>query len=183
MINLPTVLTLTRIVLIPLLIVAFYLPLWWSGPAAAAVFTLAALTDALDGYLARRTRKTTRFGAFLDPVADKLIVAAALVLVIERAETWVVTVPALVIIAREIAVSALREWMAEVGDSRAVAVTFLGKLKTVMQMAAIIALLLNQPVFGLPAFEIGVLLLYTSAILTVWSMLVYLLAARRHFPT
>ncbi len=181
MVNLPTVLTLMRIVVIPLLVAGFYLPVWWNGLLAAAIFVFAAGTDAVDGYLARRTRQTTRFGAFLDPVADKLIVAAALALVIERAETWVVTVPALVIIAREITVSALREWMAEVGGARAVAVTFLGKLKTTVQMAAITALLLRQPLFGLPVFAVGLGLLYLSAVLTVWSMFTYLLAARRHF--
>ncbi len=183
MINLPTTLTLTRIVIIPLLIAAFYLPVWWNGLLAAVIFVLAAVTDVFDGYLARRTQQTTRFGAFLDPVADKLIVAAALALIIERAGTWVVTVPALVIIAREITVSALREWMAEVGGSRALAVTFLAKLKTFVQMAAIIALLLHQPMLGLPVFTVGLVLLYVSAVLTVWSMLSYLIAARRHVRT
>lgn len=181
MINLPTVLTLARIVVIPLLIVAFYLPVWWGEALAAAIFVFAAITDALDGYLARRTRQTTRFGAFLDPVADKLIVAAALALIIERSESWVVTVPALAIIAREITVSALREWMAEVGGGKAVAVAFWGKLKTVVQMLAITALLLHQPVLGVPVFSIGLGLLYLSVVLTVWSMFTYLLAARRHF--
>ena len=178
MINLPTLLTLARIVAIPLLVVVFYLPAWWSGPAAAVIFALAALTDVFDGYLARRTRQTTRFGAFLDPVADKLIVVAALALIIEQNGSWFVTVPALVIIAREITVSALREWMAEVGGSRKVAVGFLGKLKTGVQMTAIAALLLNQPMF-----VAGLALLYVSVVLTVWSMLIYLVAARRYFSS
>ena len=181
MINLPTALTLIRIAIIPLMIAAFYLPVWWSGLLAAALFVLAAVTDWFDGYLARRTHQTTRFGAFLDPVADKLLVAAALALIIERAETWLVTVPALIIIAREITVSALREWMAEVGGSKALAVTALSKLKTAVQMTAIAGLLLRQPLLGLPVFAVGLGLLYLSAILTVWSMFSYLLAARRHF--
>ena len=180
-INFPTLLTLMRIAFIPLIVVVFYLPVWWSNLAAAAIFGFAALTDAIDGYLARRTKQTTRFGAFLDPVADKLIVAAALVLIIEHAETWFVSVPALVIIAREITVSALREWMAEVGGARAVAVTFLGKLKTIVQMLALTALLVHQPLLGLPVFYIGLGLLYLAVVLTVWSMLAYLLAAYRHF--
>ena len=183
MINLPTILTLMRIVVIPLLVVAFYLPVWWSGLATAAIFALAAVTDVLDGYLARRTRQTTRFGAFLDPVADKLIVTAALVLIIERESSWGTTIPALVIIAREVTVSALREWMADVGSKEAVTVTFLGKLKTTLQMVAITALLLHQPVFGLPVFTIGLALLYASVVLTVWSMFNYLMASRRHFLT
>ena len=179
--NLPTALTWLRIACIPLLIAAFYAPTPWSGVVSAAIFALAAITDAADGYLARLTRQTTRFGAFLDPVADKLIVAAALALVIERAESWVVTLPALVIIAREITVSALREWMAEVGGGDAIAVIWWGKLKTAVQMVAITALLLNQPLFGVSAFGVGLGLLYLSVLLTVWSMFIYLAAARRHF--
>ena len=181
MINLPTLLTLMRIVFIPLMVVAFYLPVWWSHLTAAAIFMLAALTDVLDGYLARRTQQITRFGAFLDPVADKLIVAAALVLIIEQASVWFVSIPALVIIAREITVGALREWMAEVGGGSAVAVTFLGKLKTILQMLAITVLLLDQTLLGVPTFSIGLVLLYLSVVMTVWSMLSYLLAASRHF--
>ena len=174
-VNLPTALTLVRVVLVPLLLVFFYLPTDWSNMLAAAVFALAAMTDMLDGYLARQLSQVTRLGAFLDPVADKLIVVTALVLIVEDAASWTVTLPALVIVAREITVSALRGWMAEIGQPDIVAVNFWGKLKTFLQMFAIIALLLQQPFFGA-----GLVLLYLAAALTVWSMLAYLMAARRH---
>ena len=180
MFNVAIMLTWMRIILIPLLIVVFYLPIQFSGLFASMVFIVAAVTDVLDGYLARRTQQVTRFGAFLDPVADKLIIATALALIIEHAGTWVVTMPALVIISREIAVSALREWMAEIGGSQVVAVTFLGKLKTTIQMIAIAILLLQDSMFGLPTFTIGLILLYLAMLLTIWSMLTYLLMAYRH---
>lgn len=181
MINFPTMLTLARIVMIPLLVVVFYLPTQWGGALAAGLFLLAALTDALDGYLARHMLQTTRFGAFLDPVADKLMITTALALVIEHAASWSVTVSALIIIAREITVSALREWMSEVGNASIVAVGFWGKLKTVAQVVAIAVLLLERSVPALPVLEVGLVLLYLAVILTVWSMSVYLLAAYRHF--
>lgn len=175
MVNLPTALTLARFLMVPLLPVFFYLPTHSSNILVAAVFVLAAMTDILDGYLARQLSQVTRLGAFLDPVADKLIVVTALVLIVEDAASWTITLPALVIIAREITVCALRGWMAEIGQMDLVSVNFWGKLKTFLQMFAITALLLQQP-FS----EAGMVLLYLAAILTIWSMLAYLMAARRH---
>lgn len=172
--NLPNVLTSLRIVLIPILVVVFYLPVKWGYMAAAAVFTIAALTDWLDGYLARKLEQTTPFGAFLDPVADKLIVAVALVLLVEVHESAILAIPALVIVGREIVVSALREWMAKYSDLRGVAVSFLGKVKTVFQMVAIIILLANGPDLEDPLVMLGYVLLYTAAVLTLWSMYLYL---------
>ena len=139
--NIPNILTLARIAFIPLLVVLFYLPFAWSMPLAAALFALASATDWLDGYLARRWNQSTPFGAFLDPVADKLMVAVALALMIERYEAIWLTLPALVIIGREIVISALREWMAEMGKRGQVAVSWVGKVKTTLQMVAIFLLL------------------------------------------
>jgi CDP-diacylglycerol--glycerol-3-phosphate 3-phosphatidyltransferase/cardiolipin synthase len=175
--NIPNYLTLFRIALIPVFIVVFYLPFGWNHFATALIFTLAAVTDWLDGYLARRLGQMSRFGAFLDPVADKLMVAAALVLLVQENPTVALAIPALVIIGREIAISALREWMAEIGERAHVAVSAIGKVKTTAQMAAIILLLYRAPVGPLPIYEIGVLLLYIAALLTLWSMFAYLRAA------
>ena len=175
--NIPNILTLARIAFIPLLVVLFYLPFSWSMPVAAGLFALASVTDWLDGYLARRWNQSTPFGAFLDPVADKLMVVVALALLIERYETLVLTLPALVIIGREIVISALREWMAELGQRNAVKVSQMGKWKTTFQMLAIACLIYYKPLFGLPVFEIGVALLYAAAWLTIQSMYYYLLAA------
>lgn len=185
--NIPTLLTLGRIASIPVLILAFYLQSSWSNYLAAAIFLLAGLTDYLDGYLARRLNQSTRFGAFLDPVADKLMVAAALVLLVEyHANGWL-AVPAIVIISREIAVSALREWMAEVGQRAAVAVSHIGKVKTVAQITAITLLLAVKPEFDAGRrmifsdfFIFNYVLLYIATALTLWSMLVYLRAAWPH---
>ncbi|QKT02429.1 CDP-diacylglycerol--glycerol-3-phosphate 3-phosphatidyltransferase [Ectothiorhodospiraceae bacterium 2226] len=177
----PNILTLMRIVAIPVFVLAFYLPVHWAYAAAAALFTLAAITDWLDGYLARKWGQTSVFGAFLDPVADKLIVAAALVLLVEDNPTdWAgfwMAIPAAIIIGREIAISALREWMAEIGKRTTVAVSVIGKFKTTAQMVAIVLLLYRAPVAGLPTVEIGFVLLYVAALLTLWSMIVYLRAA------
>lgn len=186
--NVPTMLTLARIAMIPAFIGVFYLHSWWGNAIAAAIFLLAGLTDYLDGYLARRLNQSTRFGAFLDPVADKLMVAAALVLLVEyHANAWL-AIPAIVIIAREIAVSALREWMAEIGARAAVAVSYIGKVKTVMQITAITLLLAFEPQFiepgrkmvFTPFFIFNYVLLYIATALTLWSMLVYLKAAWPH---
>ena len=176
--NLPNALTLGRIVLIPVIVVVFYLPYQWSPLISAIVFGLAGLTDWVDGYLARRMGQTTKLGAFLDPVADKLMVATALVLLVEVHESAFLAIPAIVIISREITISALREWMAELGKRASVAVSYVGKLKTVVQMVAITGLLACEP-----SVEQGVLLwlayglLYIATVLTLWSMLVYLKAA------
>lgn len=175
--NIPIALTLLRILLIPVFVALFYLPSAWSYLGTAAIFGLAALTDWLDGYLARRLNQSTRFGAFLDPVADKLMVAIALVLLVERFNVWWFTLPAIVIIGREIMISALREWMAEVGERAQVAVSSLGKVKTTLQMVAIIGFLLMSPASHPYLLIISAVLLYIAAILTLWSMLLYLRAA------
>lgn len=176
--NIPNILTLARIAFIPLLVVLFYLPFSWSMPVAAGLFGLASITDWLDGYLARRWNQSTPFGAFLDPVADKLMVVVALALLIERYDTLVLTLPALVIIGREIVISALREWMAEMGKRGMVAVSWVGKLKTTLQMGSLLILLALPPTHEFAL--LGVVVLYTAAILTLWSMVQYLKAAWPH---
>ena len=174
--SLPNVLTSMRIVMIPVLVVLFYfLDVEWRYIAAAVVFTIASITDWLDGYLARKLEQTTAFGAFLDPVADKLIVAVALVLLVEIHASAVLAIPAIVIVSREIVVSALREWMAKYSSMRSVAVSLLGKVKTGFQMTAIVILLGCGPAgFDNPAVILGYILLYAAAILTIWSMCEYL---------
>ncbi|MBL1267855.1 MAG: CDP-diacylglycerol--glycerol-3-phosphate 3-phosphatidyltransferase [Halomonas sp.] len=176
--NIPNILTLARIAFIPLLVVLFYLPFSWSMPVAAGLFGLASITDWLDGYLARRWNQSTPFGAFLDPVADKLMVVVALALLIERYDTLLLTLPALVIIGREIVISALREWMAEMGKRGMVAVSWVGKLKTTLQMVSLLILLALPPTHEFAL--LGVVVLYTAAILTLWSMIQYLKAAWPH---
>ena len=175
--NIPNILTLLRIVLIPVLVVVFYLPGPWSYQISALIFGVAAITDWLDGYLARRLQQTSPFGAFLDPVADKLMVAVALVLLVQDNPSELFAVPAAVIIGREIVISALREWMAEIGARTRVAVSIVGKVKTTLQMIAILLLLYKIPVGSFPTHMVGVVLLYIAAILTLWSMFVYLRAA------
>lgn len=175
--NIPNTLTLLRIVLIPVFVLVFYLPLSWSNEVACSIFVVAAVTDMLDGYLARRLNQLSRLGAFLDPVADKLMVAVALVLVVERQPSIVLALPAAVIICREITVSALREWMASVGASKKVAVSVLGKIKTISQMVALGFLIFHESVLGLPVYGIGLSLLYLAAILTIVSMFQYLMIA------
>lgn len=172
-----TQLTLLRIALIPLLVVVFYLPYNWHYLASAAVFSLAALTDWLDGWVARKYDQSTAFGAFLDPVADKLMVVVALVLLVEAHRSPWFALPAAVIVGREIVVSALREWMAEVGERASVAVSNLGKIKTTFQMTAIIVLLMFPPLKGTFFTTLGYICLYIAAILTLWSMFIYLKAA------
>jgi CDP-diacylglycerol--glycerol-3-phosphate 3-phosphatidyltransferase/cardiolipin synthase len=175
--TIPNILTLLRIALIPVLVLVYYLPYSWSHVATTALFGLAALTDWFDGYLARKLEQTSPFGAFLDPVADKLIVAVALIMLVQTNPTMWFVVPAAVIVGREIAISALREWMAEIGERTRVAVSFIGKIKTTAQMIALLLLLYRQPLWGFPTNEVGVLLLYVAAILTLWSMVMYLKAA------
>ncbi len=176
-INIPNALTLLRIFLIPVFVVLFYIPSSWSAFASAFVFALAAFTDWLDGYLARRLDQSTPLGAFLDPVADKLMVVIALVLLIEAHHSWWFSLPAMVIIGREIVISALREWMAELGKRTSVAVSYIGKIKTTLQMVAITGFLLITPQSGIWITVVSQLLLYGAAILTLWSMLIYLRAA------
>jgi len=182
--NTPNLLTFLRIALIPAFIVAYYLARPWAHALATGLFILAALTDWLDGYLARRLEQTSPFGAFLDPVADKLMIAAALVLLVADPyvqahvlDTRLFAVMVLVILGREIAVSALREWMSEVGKRSHVAVSVIGKAKTSAQMIAIPFLLWRDPFWDLPVFQLGEILLYSAAALTLWSMLSYLKAA------
>jgi CDP-diacylglycerol--glycerol-3-phosphate 3-phosphatidyltransferase/cardiolipin synthase len=182
--NLPTALTWLRIILIPVFVGVYYLPVTTlSMPAknwlAMTVFALAAITDWADGYFARRWGQTSAFGAFLDPVADKLMVIAALIVLVwlDRADAFL----AIIIIGREIAISALREWMAQLGKSKSVAVAFIGKVKTVAQITAIIALLLYQPVIpGINTILLGTIALWVAAILTLWSMFHYLRLAAPH---
>ncbi|NUO76604.1 CDP-diacylglycerol--glycerol-3-phosphate 3-phosphatidyltransferase [Lysobacter sp. 5GHs7-4] len=175
--TIPTMLTLARIVLIPVLVVVFYLPFQWTNFAAAFIFAFASVTDWLDGWIARRYNQYSAFGAFLDPVADKLMVAVALLLIVQKHPTVWMTLWAAVIVGREIAVSALREWMAELGQRAAVKVASIGKIKTIVQMVALVCLLYQEPVFGLPIFRIGEWLLAAAALLTLWSGLAYLRAA------
>lgn len=181
--NVPNLITLARLAAIPVMVVVFYLPFGWSDLCAAGVFLVAGLTDMLDGYLARRLGQTSRFGAFLDPVVDKLMVAAALVMLVQvHATAWLV-VPAIVIVSREITVSALREWMAELGQRARVAVSQVGKIKTVAQIAAITGLLAQKPeiidgeLMFTPFIAISYALLYLATALTLWSMFAYLRAA------
>ncbi len=175
--NISTSLTWFRIAAIPLVAVVFYWSSPWARPAAAAVFILAAITDWLDGYVARRLQQTSQFGAFLDPVADKLIVSTALILIVQSDPRVLVAALAAIIIGREIAVSALREWMAGLGTRHRVVVSGYGKLKTIMQMTGLSCMLFAEPLLGLPIYEIGLVFLVLAAGLTVWSMLGYVRAA------
>jgi CDP-diacylglycerol--glycerol-3-phosphate 3-phosphatidyltransferase/cardiolipin synthase len=175
--TIPNFLTALRIVLIPAIVVLFYLPYDWADMACGLMFALAGITDSFDGYLARKLGQVSPLGAFLDPVADKLIVAVALVLLVSRDPAWYVTMTAAVIIGREIAISALREWMAEIGARRKVAVSALGKFKTIMQVVGLSMMLFRQDLLWLPIYEIGLALTVLAAVLTLWSMAAYLRAA------
>jgi len=171
--TLPNSLTLTRVALIPVFITVFYLPWTWGQGAAAAIFLIASVTDWLDGYLARKLQQTSSFGAFLDPVADKLLVASSLLLLVGAGDRGYMTIPAIIIVGREIIISALREWMAEVGGQASVAVNYVGKVKTAMQMTAVVLLLAFKPATSWLGF-LGMILLYVASILTIWSMVAYL---------
>lgn len=189
--NLPNFLTLIRIVAIPIFVLVFYLPFSGAHLIAAIIFAMASLTDWLDGYLARSLKLTTRLGAFLDPVADKLIVSIALVMIVGEFQfqfisgpnsvitvpAAILTIPAAIIVAREVIVSALREWMAEIGKRMSVRVSHLGKVKTTVQMLALIVLLYCGPATHSIIIVLGYLLLYIAAFLTIWSMIIYLKAA------
>jgi CDP-diacylglycerol--glycerol-3-phosphate 3-phosphatidyltransferase len=180
-------LTVARIVMIPLVVILFYAPYPWAAPACGSMFILAAVTDSLDGYLARKLGQTSALGAFLDPVADKLMVAVALVLIVSHEPSelhfikfnphLLITLTAAVIVGREITISALREWMAEMGSRGKVAVSSMGKLKTIFQMTGLSMMLFRSDVWFIPAFELGVYCLVAAAALTLWSMIVYLRAA------
>lgn len=177
--TLPTMLTLVRIALVPVLVILFYLPYYWSNLACVVIFVAAAITDWADGYIARRHGQMSRFGQFLDPVADKIMVATALILLVQRQEHYeaIFAIAAAIIVGREITISALREWMSEIGERNLVKVSWPGKLKTGFQMTAIGFLLYHDNIWFLPIALIGELLLYISAALTLWSMWTYLTSA------
>ena len=176
--TIPNFLTLLRIVLIPVFVVAFYLPGYeWQHVVTTAIFCIAGISDWLDGYFARKLNQQSAFGSFLDPVADKLMVATALVLLVAASPGIYMAIPAAIIIGREITISALREWMASVGDKAKVKVSMIGKIKTTAQMLSIGMLLYHEPVGLFPTREVGYTLLYLAAILTLWSMVIYLQAS------
>jgi CDP-diacylglycerol--glycerol-3-phosphate 3-phosphatidyltransferase len=192
MLNLPNILTLVRILVIPIFVLVYYLPVSWGHTAAAIIFSLACATDWLDGYLARSLKQATRFGAFLDPVADKLMVSIALIMIVAEARfkfvspmyalpTFLITIPAAIIVSREVIVSALREWMAEIGKRTSVVVSSLGKIKTTLQMLALMVLIYCNPATSTTVIVIGYALLYAAAILTIWSMVIYLKTAWPEF--
>lgn len=175
--NIPILLTWLRIILIPLLVALFYMPEAWTHPVgrdltATIVFVVAAWTDWLDGYLARRWNETSAFGAFLDPVADKLMVAAALIILVYLDRVGALI--AVIIIGREITISALREWMAQIGAHKSVAVSMIGKIKTAAQMSAIPLLIYHKPIGGVDIHVLGTGLIYVAAVLTLWSMGYYM---------
>ncbi len=178
--NVPIILTLSRIAVIPVFILFFFVNEPWSYQVCTWLFVLAAITDYLDGYIARKYKMTSRFGAFLDPVADKLMVTVVLVLLVynntsHTLSTALLAFAAIIIIGREIAISALREWMAETGESAKVAVTFVGKSKTVLQLVALPFMIYKYKLFGvIPVYEIGFVLLSIAVVLTLWSMFIYL---------
>ncbi|MFM2477405.1 CDP-diacylglycerol--glycerol-3-phosphate 3-phosphatidyltransferase [Celerinatantimonas sp. MCCC 1A17872] len=172
--TIPNILTVFRLFLIPFFLVAFYIPVHWAYFASAAIFVVAAVTDYFDGFLARRLKQTSPFGAFLDPVADKVMVTTTLVVLVEHYDSIWISLPAMVVIGREVVISALREWMAELGSRASVAVSKLGKYKTAAQMTAITGLLWQYQPWMVSASKV---LLYIAVVLTIWSMVSYLRAA------
>ena len=194
MMTLPNLITLSRICLIPIFVGLFYLqpnyldgePLSWINNSIIAIYIIISATDFIDGFLARRLNQETALGAFLDPVADKLMVCTALILLIDCYHTWLITIPSIIIISREILVSALREWMSEVGKRANVAVSWIGKSKTFVQMIAILFLLIHQPLFIFSYNEINIMgrvLLFAATILTLWSGIKYLIAGLKTFDS
>jgi CDP-diacylglycerol--glycerol-3-phosphate 3-phosphatidyltransferase len=178
--TIPNIITLFRVMLIPVFVMVFFLDWKWAHQAAAFIFWFAAITDWIDGYLARKLNQTTAFGAFLDPVADKLIVAAALLLITHSYASIWITIPAILLLAREVYISALREWMAQQGKRDIVKVSFTGKAKTTAQMLALIGLLSDMEYFmeiRIYWVSLGYILLYVAAVLSFWSMIVYTKAA------
>ena len=194
MMTLPNLITLSRICLIPIFVGLFYLqpnyldgePLSWINNSIIAIYIVISATDFIDGFLARRLNQETVLGAFLDPVADKLMVCTALILLIDFYHTWYITIPSIIIISREILVSALREWMSEVGKRANVAVSWIGKSKTFVQMIAILFLLIHQPLFIFSYDQINIMgrvLLFSATILTLWSGIKYLIAGLKTFDS
>ena len=175
--NLANFLTLLRIAAIPIVVVCFYSPMEYARPIAAVLFGLAAVTDMIDGWVARRFGQMSRFGEFLDPVADKLMVAITLVMLVQADSGWFEDIIAMIIIGREITISALREWMATIGERANVKVDVTGKIKTTLQMFGIAFMVYHHDFLGLPIYTIGFVLLVLAAIMTIWSMIVYLRAA------
>jgi CDP-diacylglycerol--glycerol-3-phosphate 3-phosphatidyltransferase/cardiolipin synthase len=175
--NLANILTLFRIAAIPVVVVCFYSELPNARPIAAVLFGIAAITDLIDGWVARRFGQTSRFGEFLDPVADKLMVSIVLVMLVQAEAGWFEDVIAMIIIGREITISALREWMATIGERANVGVTMAGKVKTTLQMFGIAFMVYHNDMFGIPIYTVGFVLLVLAAIMTIWSMIIYLRAA------
>ena len=173
--NFPNVLTIARIALIPLFAIIFYLPFEWARPMCALLFAIAGLTDWLDGYLARKMNLVSKFGEFLDPVADKLLVSIALVLLVSEDTTRILVLPACIIIGREIMVSALRHWVALANEAATLDVTYIAKVKTFSQFFALVLLLYQDSYLGVPLYEIGIILLYIATLLTVISLVRYIL--------
>lgn len=171
------VLTLIRIAAIPVVVMCFFSPLPYARPIAGIVFGIAAITDLFDGYVARRYQQVSRFGEFLDPVADKLMVAIVLVLLVQQDPDWYVDIIAMIIIGREITISALREWMATIGERANVAVSWGGKVKTTLQMFGIAFMVYEEPLLGIDIYSVGFLLLLAAVGMTLWSMFIYLRAA------
>ena len=192
--TLPNIITLSRIGLIPVFVGLFYLqpnylegePLAWINNSLVAIYVLISSTDFLDGLLARKLNQISDLGAFLDPVADKLMVCAALILLTDYYHTWLITIPSIIIISREILVSALREWMSEIGKRANISVSWIGKSKTFMQMISILFLLFQQPLFIFSSkdiYTIGLVLLFSATILTLWSGFNYLVAGLKTFDS
>jgi CDP-diacylglycerol--glycerol-3-phosphate 3-phosphatidyltransferase/cardiolipin synthase len=175
--NLANILTLFRIAAIPAVVICFYSPIPDARPIAAILFGIAAITDFIDGWVARRFGQTSRFGEFLDPVADKLMVAIVLVMLVQADSGWFEDIIAMIIIGREITISALREWMATIGERANVQVSFAGKIKTTLQMFGIAFMVYQHDLFGIPIYTVGFVLLVAAAVMTIWSMFFYLKAA------
>jgi len=175
--NFAIMLTLFRIAAIPAVVICFYSPIEYARPIAAILFGLAAVTDMIDGWVARRFGQMSRFGEFLDPVADKLMVAIVLVMLVQAESGWFEDIIAMIIIGREITISALREWMATIGERANVKVDITGKIKTTLQMFGIAFMVYQNDLFGLPVYTVGFVLLILAAVMTIWSMIVYLRAA------
>lgn len=170
-------LTLFRIAAIPVVVVCFYSSIPYARPIAAVIFGIAAVTDMIDGWVARRYNQQSRFGEFLDPVADKLMVSIVLVMLVQAQSGWFEDIIAMIIIGREITISALREWMATIGERANVRVSMVGKIKTTLQMFGIAFMVYHNPMFGIDIYALGFILLVAAAVMTLWSMAIYLKAA------
>ena len=175
--NLANMLTLFRMAAIPIVVVCFYAPIPHARPIAAIIFGIAAVTDFIDGWVARRFNQQSRFGEFLDPVADKLMVSIVLVMLVQAESGWFEDIIAMIIIGREITISALREWMATIGERANVKVSIVGKVKTTLQMFGIAFMVYQDNLFGIDIYAVGFVLLVAAAVLTIWSMITYLKAA------